>query len=108
MMDWKEAEELACKFLRKKGYKILERNYRTKYGEIDIIARDGKEIVFVEVKSGNGKVDPLERIDLRKVRNLERAARFYMIQNKLNGPARVDFVRVTPEGIDHFEGIWLG
>ncbi|PLV57474.1 YraN family protein [Thermotoga sp. SG1] len=108
MMDWKAAEDIACNFLKKKGYKILERNYRTKYGEIDIIARCGKEIVFVEVKSGEGRVDPLERIDMRKVRNIEKVARLYVLQKKLKGPVRVDFVRVTPNGIDHFEGLWLG
>ncbi|ACM22609.1 hypothetical protein ACMTAS_0256 [Thermotoga neapolitana DSM 4359] len=107
-MDWRAAEDLACDFLKKKGYRILERNYRTKYGEIDIIARCGKETVFVEVKSGRGKVDPLERIDMKKVRNIEKAAKLYMLQKGLKGPVRVDFVRVTPKGIDHFEGLWLG
>ena len=44
-------ENVAAKFLRNQGYKILERNYRTSVGEIDIIARDGKTLVFVEVKT---------------------------------------------------------
>ncbi len=46
-----QGESLAVWFLKKKGYKILEQNYRTKLGEIDIIAREKKTIVFVEVKS---------------------------------------------------------
>ena len=108
MIDWKKAENIACDFLKKKGYRILERNYRTRYGEIDIIARDGKEIVFVEVKSGTSRVDPLERIDRRKVRSIERSARIFMIQNDVEGPIRVDFIRVTPGRVDHLEGIWLG
>ncbi|PLV59008.1 YraN family protein [Thermotoga sp. KOL6] len=108
MIDWKKAEDTACDFLKKKGYKILARNFRTRYGEIDIVARDGKEIVFVEVKSGSGKVDPLERIDRRKIGNLEKSARIYMIQNGVRGPVRVDFIRVTPKGIDHLKDIWLG
>ncbi len=46
-------EELACEYLAKKGYSIIERNYRIRGGEIDIITRDGKDIVFVEVKLRN-------------------------------------------------------
>ena len=44
-------EDLATEFLRKKGYKILERNFEANQGEIDIIAKDDKELVFVEVKT---------------------------------------------------------
>jgi putative endonuclease len=44
-------ENLACEELRRRGYEILERRYRTRFGEIDIIARDGQTIVFVEVKA---------------------------------------------------------
>ena len=47
----KESESIAAKFLKKKGYKILEQNYRNKIGEIDIIAKDKETIVFVEVKA---------------------------------------------------------
>jgi putative endonuclease len=47
----KRAEEAACKFLKKKGYKIIARNYRTRLGELDVVALDGKTLVFVEVRS---------------------------------------------------------
>ena len=47
----KNGEEIATEFLRKKGYKILERNFEASQGEIDIIAKDDKELVFVEVKT---------------------------------------------------------
>ncbi|HDH53078.1 MAG TPA: YraN family protein, partial [Nitrospirae bacterium] len=46
-----KGEELAVKYLRKKGYKIIKQNYKTKIGEIDIIANDGGTLVFVEVKT---------------------------------------------------------
>lgn len=49
-MNWKEAEEAAARFLKRKGYRIIERNYRTRFGEIDIVARYDGYLVFVEVK----------------------------------------------------------
>lgn len=63
-----EGENAAAKFLEKKGYRIISRNYKTHIGEIDIIAQDGNTIVFVEVKTrGNesfGK--PFEAVNKRK------------------------------------------
>ena len=44
-------EDISCKYLEQKGYKIIERNFTCRQGEIDIIAKDGKELVFIEVKS---------------------------------------------------------
>ncbi|HXC61421.1 MAG TPA: YraN family protein, partial [Nitrospiria bacterium] len=49
-----DGESLAAEFLRKKGYRILERNYRTQRGEMDIIAEEGGALVFVEVKARRG------------------------------------------------------
>ncbi len=46
-----KGEELAVRFLKKKGYKIIKQNYKTRIGEIDIIARDGNALVFIEVKT---------------------------------------------------------
>ncbi|WP_448384806.1 YraN family protein, partial [Fervidobacterium sp.] len=67
MNNWKEAEELAVQFLKRNGYKIVERNYRTPFGEIDIIAKLGKTYMFVEVKSGTGvRINPSERVDMKK------------------------------------------
>jgi putative endonuclease len=57
-LNWKEAEENAARYLKKKGYRIIDRNYRTRFGEIDIIARYGEYLVFVEVKSGKSEYFP--------------------------------------------------
>jgi putative endonuclease len=76
----RSGEELACRFLKKKGYKILEKNYRGRLGEIDVVAREGGCLVFVEVKtrSTTSHGHPLESIDSRKQRQLAKAAGEYL------------------------------
>jgi putative endonuclease len=80
----KEGEDFAVRFLKKKGLKILERNFRTPIGEIDIVAKDGKDLVIVEVKTRKGIQygHPVEAVDHRKQIKLRRLARLYL---KLKG-----------------------
>src|SRR3989338_1996330 len=77
-------EELACKYLLANGYKILERNFRIRGGEIDIVAVDGKTLVYVEVKTRTSYQfgRPEESVTLRKLKFLERAAKFYKAKRK--------------------------
>ena len=76
-------EELACKFIRSKGYKIIERNHRQKYGEIDIISiAPDKTLVFFEVKalSGNSAIaglTPEDNLSRAKLQKLQRTASIY-------------------------------
>ena len=56
-----EGEEIAARFLRKKGYKLVERNYRCKTGEVDLIVLDRKVMVFVEVKTRSGSIASARR-----------------------------------------------
>ena len=79
----RRGEELAGKFLKKAGYKILESNYRGRLGEIDLVAEDGDCLVFVEVKSRGSLAcgHPLESIDSRKQRQLIKAAREYLAEH---------------------------
>src|SRR3989344_2498952 len=96
-------EELACKFLQKQGYKILERNFRIRGGELDIVAKDKNgDIVFVEVKARNTHEygDPAESISPWKIRFLIRAVQFYLLKNNLiDKPYRIDAII-----IDFLEG----
>lgn len=75
----KFGEDLARKFLQKQGYKILERNYRIRGGEIDIIAIDHDTLVYVEVKTRTNHLfgRPEESVTPWKLKFLERAAKFY-------------------------------
>lgn len=76
----RRGEELARRFLKKKGYKILETNYRGRLGEIDLIAQDGDCLVFVEVKTRSSMAfgHPLESINPRKQHQLTKAAGEYL------------------------------
>ncbi|MFR0783579.1 MAG: YraN family protein [Coprococcus sp.] len=71
-----EKENLAAEYLKKKGYFIIEKNYRVRQGEIDLIARDGMCIVFVEVKyRANGRSgDALEAVTGAKIRQISKTA----------------------------------
>ncbi len=73
-------EDLACRLLVKKGYSLIERNFACKMGEIDIIASDGKELAFVEVKTRK-RTDfglPCEAVDSKKQARLLKTAQFYL------------------------------
>ncbi|HEY5037462.1 MAG TPA: YraN family protein [bacterium] len=96
----KKGEEKAAAFLRLKGYKILEKNYRVGQGEIDLIARRSNTLVFVEVKTRRGKAQgsPLEAVTPHKVKRLSGAAAAYLASHPLNGATcRFDVVTIGPE-----------
>jgi len=72
-------------YLKKHGYKILAKNYGNSFGEIDIVAKKDKTIVFIEVKSQEDKTEdlyPERNVDWRKQRKLIRAAEYYLTKNK--------------------------
>ncbi len=90
-------EVLACKHLKRHGYAILERNYSTPIGEIDIVAEDGKILVFVEVKTRRSIAYglPEEAINSKKIRKLIRLAQFYIRNKRLySKQMRFDIVSI--------------
>lgn len=93
----RRGEDLAAEFLRRRGYKILERNYRTRYAEIDLIAKHRGILVFVEVKSRRSSAygHPKEALTPAKQRRISMAALAYLKQeHALDRPARFDVVAV--------------
>jgi len=100
-------ESEAAGFLEKKGYRVLERNYRCRFGEIDIVARDGAAIVFVEVKTraSDRFGTPGESVDSRKQLKITRTAQYYIESNRLGEvDMRFDVVGVgIREGVFSFE-----
>lgn len=94
----KSGENYACLELERRGYAILERRYRTRAGEIDVIARDGETIVFIEVKARRSVRfgTPAEGVTIRKQHKLMQMASFYILAKHLsNARCRFDVVSVT-------------
>ncbi len=92
------AENMAAGYLEDKGYKIVDRNFKCKVGEIDIVARHGEDLVFVEVRSkhSTNTFDPAYSIDKRKQGKLIKAAAFYTAKHFRDPvPVRFDVVLVT-------------
>ena len=105
-------ESIALAFLRRKGHVILDRNYRDSLSrcEIDIISRDGDELVFVEVKAGTGQRfgEPQSWVRGRKQQHISRAARrFLQDRNWHEVPCRFDVIGIdlsrNPPGVTHIE-----
>ena len=90
-------EDLAIDYLERKGYMILERDWKSGHRDIDIIARTEDEVVFVEVKTRgrNSLLPPDELVDYKKKRNLKLAANHYIKYKRLNRSFRFDIVVVT-------------
>lgn len=89
-------ENVANEYLISKGYEILEKNYRTAAGEIDIIARFGQTLVFVEVKTRSSVKcgRPSEAVDFRKRKHMAEAAEIYCIENMINEEVRFDVIEI--------------
>ena len=105
---------MAEEYLRRKGFEILKRNYRYGHKEIDLIAKDGDTIVFVEVKAGRSKSfgAPHERVTLRKQKNLIDAANDFIQKEKTTDcDYRFDVLAITyqrgREDIDHIRGAFM-
>lgn len=110
----KLGEDIACEYLHKKGYKIIERNFRKSYGELDIVALISNTLVLVEVKTRKTSEygSPFESITPRKLRSLVKTAEFYKLINpKLPERMRIDAIAVklfnddSVEDIEHAENI---
>lgn len=90
-------ESLAAKILHQKGYKIIEKNFRSKLGEIDIIALEGDTLVFIEVKTRWTKEygPPEEAVTPRKIRSIIKTGQYYkLLHPKLPEALRIDVVTV--------------
>ncbi|MCR5228087.1 MAG: YraN family protein [Eubacterium sp.] len=101
-------ERIVADYLRGEGYVILEMNYRTRYSEIDVIAQDSRDLVFVEVKyrSSGRAGDPLESITASKIKRIRNAALYYLRDKGYDiekTSIRFDAVGVLGEKITHIK-----
>lgn len=96
-----QGETLACQYLTRQGYRIIVRNYRTKLGEIDIVAEERGTLVFVEVKTRRGHQcgHPFEAVTPAKCRQISKVALQYLAQTGREGQAaRFDVVAISFSG----------
>ncbi|MFP4521979.1 MAG: YraN family protein [Fibrobacterota bacterium] len=110
----KKGEELAAEYLFGKGYEILYRNYHSRAGEIDIVALDGQDLVFAEVKTAASDEygDPAGWVTRAKVGKMRKAAAQYLIDKNISDTdCRFDILGVTlscsPPEIEHIENAVL-
>lgn len=113
-------EDLACRFLEKKGFLIQERNYRTQQGEIDIVCWDAQILVFVEVKTkiGHDFGEPEEMVGKRKLAQVRRLGEIFVEKNRFEvlrrwgGQCRVDVVAIVleedgeVERLNHYQAVY--
>ncbi len=95
----KLAEIKACEYLKKKKYKLLDVNYTSRFGEIDLIMQKKNFICFIEVKMRNEKsiASPAEFVDFNKQKKIITTAQIYLANNNINLQPRFDVVEVYTE-----------
>lgn len=95
--EW--GEELTAAYLRKRGYLLLASRYRCRHGEVDLIAKKGKILCFVEVKTRTNLSCglPREYVDERKQNRFRTTAAYYLAQKELDCPVRFDVAEVYPD-----------
>lgn len=108
--EGKKGEDLACEYLKKQGFKIIERNFRIRGGEIDIVALDGDVLAFIEVKTRKSTEfgSPLEAITPWKIKSLVKTAQFYKVKHpRLPEALRIDAVGIVLDNHDNLISIEL-
>ena len=100
----------AVEFLKKKKFKIIQTNFKTKFGEIDIVAQDGDYLVFIEVKRrltlAFGR--PIEAVDWRKQQKIKKTAEYYlMVKHKTECNVRFDVMEIIDNQINYVENAFM-
>lgn len=106
-------EKTAGEYLKKRGYKIIERNFKTKYAEIDLVGEKDKTLVFFEVRTKRGEDfgSPEDTLNGAKLKQMVFASRIYCAAKKWPGPCRIDAVCIVlgsdnrPGRISHYENV---
>lgn len=106
-------EDIAIKYIEEQGMKLVERNFYCKSGEIDIIAKDKDELVFIEVKTRtNTKYGvPAEAVNIRKQKHMYHAIEYYLYSNRINNiNVRIDVIEILlskKQLINHIKNICI-
>ncbi len=98
-------EAAAAKYLKSNGYKIIKRNYKGPFCEVDIIAQKGDVLAFIEVKTRRNfnYGEPNEAVRADRQARYKNGARYYFANREINCTVRFDIIEVMPRGINHIE-----
>lgn len=98
-------EHKAARYLKKQGYKIIERNFKCPFGEVDIIARKDGVTAFIEVKTRTSDYfgEPNQAVGRERQKRYKNSARFYYAHKAVDFTVRFDIIEVTKKGINHIE-----
>ena len=101
----RRGERRAARYLKRRGYKIVCRNFKCPFGEVDIIARKGEVLAFTEVKTrlSDSFGAPSEAVNAARRRRYIQSARFYFAGREPDCVVRFDIIEVTEEGVNHIE-----
>jgi putative endonuclease len=102
-----KAEELACGFLVENGFLIVERNFYSRFGEIDIIAFKDDVLHFIEVKSGVDYESAIQNITPSKLNKFIKTTNVYIKKNSIDVDFMIDAIVVTPDGVFYIDNITL-
>lgn len=100
-------EDKACSFLCENGFSVVERNFYSRFGEIDIIASKDEVLHFIEVKSGLDYESAISNITPKKLHKFIKTVHLYLKKNALDVDFMIDAVLVTPKDIELVENITL-
>ena len=101
----KKGERQAVRYLKHSGYKILERNYKNPFGEVDIIAEKGDALAFIEVKTrlSENYGSPSEAVDRRRREKYIQAAKYYFYGKQMDRVVRFDIIEILRGELNHIE-----
>lgn len=105
----RKGEKQACAYLKKQGYKILERGFKTPFGEVDIVAKREDVIVFTEVKTRLSDTfgAPCEAVDERKKFRYRQSAKYYFAGRQIDITVRFDIIEIYRGEINHIENAFF-
>lgn len=101
------AEDKACIFLSENNFNIIERNFYSRFGEIDIIAVKNNALHFIEVKSGLNYESAIQNITPKKLNKFTKTVDIYLKKNSLDVDFMIDAIIITPDGIFYVDNITL-
>ncbi|MFQ6342743.1 YraN family protein [Campylobacter sp. VTCC 70190] len=98
-------ENKACVFLKKQGFEIVKRNFHSKFGELDIIAKKDGILHFIEVKFTQNDYEVSERLDRKKLEKILKTIEFYHLKNGMSCDFQIDVICIQNDMIQFFENI---